>query len=152
MADLNTSFRPPDALSPPSVASLMGLNTLARPRDPMQAVMASRVAAARELDTARQIHHQALMTSLNQTAGRSSPLEGPVVAARQYYNPGLPLQHGPTPPFPSAGSVNVDLVRHQDRLERLTPAELSAFLNSLRTRTSPLEKILDEFERKKTAK
>jgi hypothetical protein len=152
MADLNSSLRPREALAPPSVASLMGLNTLGRHRDPLDAVVASRVGAAQQLDAARQFHHRSLMTSLNQSPGPSSHLEGSLVAARQSYIPALPLQHGPSQSFASAGYANVDLVRYQDRLERLTPEELSRFLDSLRTRTSPMEKILDEFERKKKSK
>jgi hypothetical protein len=123
----------------------------ARPRDALD-VAASQLAAARELEGARRCH-RTLIAALDQARGPRTHWEGSLLAAQGPYSPGLNFQ-GPSSSLPNSVANNTasNLIRHQDRLDRLAPNELSAFLDNVRGRTSPLEEILVEFERKKSSK
>jgi hypothetical protein len=112
----------------------------------------TQLAAARELEGARH-SHRALFSALTDAQTHYSNLQRSVLGAgRGGYYSGLPLEPSFLSPPPAPLHLNDDLVRYQDRLERLPPAELSSFLDNLRVRTSPMEKILEEFERKRAAK
>jgi hypothetical protein len=119
-----------------------------RPRGGLDVM--TQLAAARELEGARQ-SHRALFSALNDAQTHYSNLQRSVLGAGRGYYSGLPLEPWFLSP-PAPLHLNDDLVRYQDRLDRLPPAELSSFLDNLRVRTSPMEKILEEFERKGAAK
>jgi hypothetical protein len=120
-----------------------------RPRGGLNVM--TQLAAARELEGARQ-SHRALFSALNDAQTHYSNLQRSVVGAGRGYYSGLPFEPTFLSPASAPLHLNDDLVRYQDRLERLPPAELSSFLDNLRVRTSPMEKILEEFERKRAAK
>lgn len=142
------SLRSPIAAASSAIGPAMDVGAV-RPRGGLEVM--TQLAAARELEGARQ-SHRALFSALSDAQTHYSNLQRSALGAGHAYYSGLPLEpsflrHPSTPLH-----LNDDLVRYQDRLERLPPAELSSFLDNLRVRTSPMEKILEEFERKRAAK
>jgi hypothetical protein len=142
-----SSLRSPIAASS-AIGPAMDVGAV-RPRGGLDVM--SQLAAARELEGARQ-SHRALFSALNDAQTHYSNLQRSVLGAGRGYYSGLPLEPSFLSPPPAPLHINDDLVRYQDRLDRLPPAELSSFLDNLRVRTSPMEKILEEFERKGAAK